>query len=256
MKQSVLQHVTSGQAVARRTHQFYIGTALVLLLIMVVGFQQFYFHGKAFPGRPLTPPIRTLVIVHAVAMTAWMLLFLVQPVLVATGRVVYHMRLGLGGVVLAAVAVVTGVQLGIGAARVNPPELVLWGLVPSEFMAIPVLSILLFAVFVLIGILNRRRSEIHRPMMLLAVLAILGAAVDRIPVVTALYHETALGHVFGPFTGALVLGLVLVLIKTGFTGSRDRWLEAGFGFLALCCALIMKLARSDAWDGLAVILLG
>jgi len=47
-------------------------------------------------------------------------------------------------------------------------------------MAIPLISILIFGVFVAIGVWYRRRPEIHRPMMLLATLSIVAAATDRI----------------------------------------------------------------------------
>jgi hypothetical protein len=53
---------------------FYSGAAALLLILMFLGFQQFYLYGKAFPNRPLAPPNRMLIITHGVAMSAWMVL--------------------------------------------------------------------------------------------------------------------------------------------------------------------------------------
>ncbi len=76
---------------------FYSLASLSLLVLMFVGFQMFYLQGMAYPGRPLTPPIRTLLIVHGVMMTGWILLAVVQPMLVAKKSVRLHMKLGLLG---------------------------------------------------------------------------------------------------------------------------------------------------------------
>jgi len=134
---------------------------------MLLGFQQFDLHGKAFLNRELTPPIRMLLILHGAAMSAWMLLFLAQPLLIVSGSRRVHRMLGRIGVLLAACIVFLGLRLGIEAARVNPPDMTLWGLAPKQFIAISVISILIFAVFVIAGAWNRRRPEVHRPMMLL-----------------------------------------------------------------------------------------
>ena len=79
---------------SNRARLFYSGAALLLLVLMFLGFQQFYLHGKAYPDRELAPPIRTLIILHGLGMSAWVLLFLVQPLLVASGNRRVHMMLG------------------------------------------------------------------------------------------------------------------------------------------------------------------
>ena len=69
--------------------RYFYAVATVLLLVLVIsGFHFFHFEGRAYPGaRELTPPIRMLLITHGVAMSAWMLLAIVQPLLVAQSRV-------------------------------------------------------------------------------------------------------------------------------------------------------------------------
>lgn len=234
---------------------FYSGAAAFLLIVMLLGFQQFYLHGKAYPGRELTPPIRTLVILHGIGMTAWMLLFLSQPLLIVNGGRRAHMLFGRAGAVLAAGLVFIGLKLGIDAARVNPPAMKLWGLVPKQFMIIPVSTILMFAVFVIIGVWNRRRPKVHRPMMLLGTLAAITAALDRIGPIRDLYAGTIWGTLFGPFFAALLFGLLLLIVHSLLTRTLDRSFAIGYAALCVAGALIMRLATTPVWDHVATFLL-
>ena len=136
---------TSHKPLAER--YFYSVATLLLLALTVVGFQLFYFHGMAYPGRPLAPPIKTLVITHGVAMSLWMLLSLVQPFLIASGNRRVHMALGKVAAVVAACLVVLGLKLGIAACKVAPPGMMFGPLTPKQFLAVPVLNIVLFALF-------------------------------------------------------------------------------------------------------------
>lgn len=235
---------------------FYPGTAALLLVLMFLGFEQFYLHGKAYPGRELAPPIRSLIILHGLSMSAWVILFLIQPLLILRGNRGVHRKLGKIGAVLAASIVSLGWWLAIEATRITPPDLRIWGLDPKQFMAVPILSILIFAGFVIIGVWNRRRPEVHRPMMLLAGLAAIPAAVSRIDFIGILYRDTLWETTFGPFFGTLGIGFFLMVLKYRLTRSPDRWLAIGYAGLVVASALIMQLATTHAWGEFAGVLLG
>jgi hypothetical protein len=228
---------------------------LSLLVFMFVGFQLFYLQGRSYPGRPITPPIRTLIIIHGCLMTAWMLLAVVQPLLVGARRKLLHMKLGILGAVLAAGIVVTGVHVGIESARVSPPEMRLFGLAPKEFMAIPVLSILVFGLFVLFGVLNRRRPERHRPLMLMASVSVIGAALARITPLNELYAGTWWEMVFTGFFMQVICGAMLVVAKCVVSKSFDRWLVGSFAVLTVASAAISLGAKTTVWDHFATFLL-
>jgi hypothetical protein len=184
---------------------FHTGAAAALMLLMLLGFQQFYLRGMAYPGRPLAPPIRTLLISHGVVMSAWVVLLLVQALLIVNRKHRVHMAIGKIGAVLAACIFILGFRLGIEAVKVSPPEVRVWNLPYKKFMAVPIISIVIFAGFVAAGIRFRRRPEAHRSMMLLATLAVINAATDRIGPLTDLYRDTIWGTIFGPFSSTLVL---------------------------------------------------
>tara|TARA_R110001592_G_scaffold23522_2_gene92205 strand:- start:48 stop:827 length:780 start_codon:yes stop_codon:yes gene_type:complete len=244
-----------GHASKDLARYFYSGAALLLFLLMFLGFQQFYVHGKAYPGRELTPPIRTLIILHGVAMSTWMLLFVAQPLLIASGNRRVHMTLGKVGAGLTVVVVFLGLRLGIESARVNPPDLLLWGLTPPQFMAVSVISITMFGTLVAVAIWKRRQPELHRPMMLLAVLAAMPAAMDRIDPIKSLYAETVFGTIWGPFFSTLVVGLFLVGLHWTLTRKLSRPLAIGYAGLVLMGAIIMRLAPSGLWESFTNFLL-
>jgi hypothetical protein len=244
-----------GPSSPTRARLFYSGTAAMLLALMLLGFQQFYLHGRAYPDRELSPPIRTLIILHGMGMSAWVLLFFVQPLLILAGNRRVHMLFGRIGAVLAACVLVLGLRLAIESTLVNPPDLKIWGLTPKQFLAVPVINIAIFAGFVALGVWKRRRPEVHRPMMLLATLAAVPAAVSRIDAITALYQGTVWEAIFGPFFGTLVLGAFFLALKWLLTRFLDRWLAIGYAGFVVASALIMQLATTGAWDRFASLLL-
>jgi hypothetical protein len=246
---------TSSSTKPRHSRFFYSAASLALLLLTVIGFRLFYMNMEAFPGRPLTPPIRTILIVHAVLMTAWMLLSVVQPLLVASGRKRVHMTLGLFGTALAAAIVVTGCLLAVNAARVNPPDLKVFGLTPKEFLTVPLSSIVAFGAFVLVGISYRRRPEVHRPMMFMASIAIVSAALGRMPALNDWYAGTWMEAWFSAFLTTLLLGAVFFGIKCLLEGRMDRWFASALGAHAVICVGSSLIAKTEAWVQFATILM-
>jgi hypothetical protein len=252
---SIGQTLTRTSAKSNPARLLYAAVAFLLLVATLLGFQQFFLHGKAYPGREIVPHAKLLVVAHGVAMSSWIVLFVIQPLLIVGAHRRLHMTLGKIGAVLAACIVVLGLQVPIAVTRYGP-EFPLWGLTRRQFMAIPIISILVFGIFVAIGVWYRRRPEIHRPMMLLATLSIVAAATDRITGLSALYDESIWGRLFGPFFPALVIGAMFLVVKWLLTRSFDRYLAAGYAALIAADAMIMALAPSEAWGRFAAFLVG
>jgi hypothetical protein len=234
---------------------FHLAAALALIALMVTGFHRFFFEGRAYPNRELTPPIRTLIIVHAAAMSGWMLVFLTQSILILSGKRRLHARLGKFAAVLAAAIVVLGLKLGVEAARVKPPGLLTGGLDAKQFLAIPVINVLLFGGFVTAGILYRRRAAVHRAMMLLATVAALAAALARIDTLSNLYAGTVWERVWGPYFATVVLAALFLGIKSILRRSLDRPYAIGSVVLASVFAANVQLATTPVWDSIASTLL-
>jgi hypothetical protein len=244
--------------VTRPAHHplFYPLASALLLVLTFIGFRMFYLHLQAYPGRPLTPPIRTLLIVHGVSMTVWMLLAVAQPLLVATGRKRMHMTVGRLTAVLAVGIVISGYLVAVNAARVNPPDLQLFGLNQKEFLTVPLSGILTFGAFVFLGVWQRRRPEIHRPLMFMASLAVVAAAVGRMPVLNDWYAGTRLEFWFSAFLNTLLIGALLLVIKSAVERRFDRWFAATYGVLVVICVSSSLLAKTGMWKQFATLLMG
>jgi hypothetical protein len=239
----------------RPERYFHSVAAVVLIAVMLTGFQRFFFAGRAYPDRPLTPPIRTLIILHGSAMALWMLVFLGQSTLILSGKRRLHARIGYIAAFLAAAIVILGLKLGIEAARVKPPGMIVAGLDPKQFMAIPVINVLLFGGFVTAGVLYRRRPAVHRAMMLLGTVAALAAAIARIDALNDLYAGTVWERIWGPFFMVVLLAALLFGIKCLLTRSLDRAYAFGCVVLALVFAADVQLGTSSSWDAIASALL-
>src|SRR5688572_29078734 len=122
---------TATIATARRTRRFYVGMAIAITITVFAGFSRSYFL-KSWYG---TPELSGLIHVHGLVFTAWVLFFLSQTALVATGRTYLHRRMGVGGAVLAALVVIVGSAVAINRARPGPSPIL--GVSALGLLAIP-----------------------------------------------------------------------------------------------------------------------
>jgi hypothetical protein len=226
-----------------------------MLVAVLIGFQQFFLQGRAYPGRELTPEIRTLIIVHGACMTGWVLTFLIQTVLIATGRYRPHMLLGRIAGVLAAFILISGFWFVVVSFRLRPPQFTAFALTRNQFTLESFYTLLIFAAFVAIGIRYRRSPRIHRAMMLLATVSIMAPALGRIGALNALYQGTMLEIIFGPSLAMLILGAIFLVVKACLSRTVDRAYAIGYGVLAVTQLLTIQFARTGTWDQFASFLL-
>lgn len=152
----------------------YLGTAVTMAALAFVGFAPSYWVPMAAGTLALNPVIH----VHGALFFLWTLYFVAQTALVAGGRRAWHRRLGLLGIALAALMVLSGVFVQITNLRAG-----LAGPAPEIARAVAGLgfsAMLMFTTFVALAIANVKRPEIHRRLMVLASFAIIGAAVVRL----------------------------------------------------------------------------
>jgi hypothetical protein len=70
----------------RMERLFYLFSSCLFLIIVAMGFQQFYLHGRAFGGGSITQQIGSLVVLHGIAMSTWIILLVVQSGLIVGGN--------------------------------------------------------------------------------------------------------------------------------------------------------------------------
>jgi hypothetical protein len=215
--------------------RFYAWGAAAIVLVAFSGFARTYYLKGAFG----TPPLPTLVHLHAAAMTAWIVLFVAQTRLIAARRTDWHRRVGVAGVLLIAAITVIGVLTAIDSARRG---MTFPGMSPLVFLVLPLGTVFVFVLLAGCAIVYRRRSDFHKRLMLLATLSILTPAIARVP----WEPFRAVGPpLFIGLTDALVLAFVV------WDTVRNRRLHPAFGwgalFLFASQPLRMALAHTEAW---------
>ena len=230
---------------------FYAAAGTIFLVLIVLGFQQYIFHGKHSDGSPIAPVMMAIVVAHSTAIFAWFVMFFVQSLLISTHNRRLHMTLGWGVVGIAALIVVTAPLVAFRSIQVAP-EQVIFDWPGPQFLLVMYTEIALFAAFITIGVLNRKRPRIHRPMMLLASLAILSGATARIAQVGSIFGGHLWMALFGP---VVCLGALLLAVRAAMTRSFDRPFAVGLATMAVVTLVAGKLATTNMWVDWAGIIL-
>jgi len=164
----------AGRLVERRSFFSYFLSGVIISAIMFAGFaKNFYLH--AWIG---TRPITLMVHVHGLVMTAWILLFLAQTLLVAKRRTDLHRKLGVAGAFLAIAVVTLGIYTISNSILRHHPDANL-RLFALLFVAFDGLSLLLFGGLVIAALRLRLRPQVHKRLMLMALVSLLPPALGR-----------------------------------------------------------------------------
>jgi hypothetical protein len=166
--------LATARAAPRRNRWFFVSLAVVAIVVPIAAFVPSIVDPTQRRG-PLTP----LVAAHAASMSAWLVLFSVQAWLAATARLHWHTRLGPVALVVAVAVVVTGYAASVAMARrgfdlsgdLSRPPLRALDNTVFQFG-----GLVIFAALVGTAMLLRRRPEVHKRLMTLAVIqALMGA---------------------------------------------------------------------------------
>jgi len=147
---------------------------IAIVITVFAGFSRTFYLRPYFQTQPLI----ALLILHGVVFSSWIVLLVTQTTLVATKRMRTHMRLGIAGGLLASLMILIGTVTAIVRAKGPSP---VPGVNPLSFLTIPLGDMLVFASLVGAAFYFRRRADTHKRLMLLATIAILPAAVARLP---------------------------------------------------------------------------
>jgi hypothetical protein len=165
---TTLDSLQKSRATAGR--RFYVVMALVLAAIAIFGFSHTVPGDFGIPGFPV------LLWVHGAVFTAWVVLFVAQPVLTMRKSVRWHRRLGWAGAALAVAMVAlacSAIMLALWANTLPPfyPH--------GLFIVRGVFGLLVFAGLVTAAILKRRQSEWHKRLILCAAITVVVPGLER-----------------------------------------------------------------------------
>lgn len=195
----------------------YVGTAILLLAIILFGFVPDSLEKLEAVRSGERPPFPLILHVHAVVTGAWALLLLAQTVLMATGDVSRHRLLGRAAFVLAPAFVLSAIILvpairmqGAQAILHAPPEAIA-GLKARfatglDMLLIQTRSVCGFVLMVAIGLWARtKNSGLHKRMMILSLVPMLGAATTRIPWLASTMPASPMSIIMWPLVAMALL---------------------------------------------------
>ena len=211
--------------------KFYSRMALLLVLIVLLGFgPSFYLRGvvPAYP-RP-NPTLPPAVILHGTVFTLWMALIVTQTQLIAARKHAVHMTLGKLGMLFAILMIPVMYLTAVWqVARSNQPPFT----DPLTWTIVPLSVIIPFVVVVWNGWEKRRDVQSHKRLMLsAAIMVMMGPSIGRLPIAPPTLPGITIQLLLG-----LALFIPLFIWDRRTVGHTHPATQLGFGMAALTVAI-------------------
>jgi hypothetical protein len=158
------------EAAGRR---FYVRTAIGFIAVAMLGFAPTYW----LPVARGTLHVAPIVHIHAALFFGWTFFFLAQTMLVASDNERLHREVGVAGVSLATAMCLVG--FGVAINSIKRLDAAGFGPAGRAFSLIAFSAIVVFAVLIGLALLNVKRPEIHKRLLLIATASLLPAAIGR-----------------------------------------------------------------------------
>ena len=187
------------------------------------------------------PPAPPIVHLHGLVFIAWMILLLVQSALVSSGNLRLHRALGTWGIAQGTATILVGLMMqlvasGRGHAAGRPAG--------TDGLYLGLLAFLGFAVMFTLAIRNRTKADIHRPMILFAMLPVIPPGVNR-------FWANALGlddpvPAVWLYLTLWTMAAAILVNQWRRTGRIDRYSAFGAGWIVVQ-GLVHQAVVGSAW---------
>ena len=235
----------STDSLRRDAKWFYVWMAGIFILIAFGGFIPTYW-GKLATGTFRGVPILHI---HGMLFFAWTLFFFVQTTLVATGRTPNHRNWGMAGISLATAMGITVILAVINSIKAAATI----GIADEarRFTIVSLSALMMFAVFISVAIANIRNTDLHKRLMILAMIPLMHAAMARL-FMTAFAPADAKGSppVFVAVLPAICVDLLIVAAIVHDWRKRGRPHPAyliGGGILLAVQLLVVPISTTATW---------
>jgi hypothetical protein len=216
-----------------------------IILVVLVGFSRSFFLVPLFGSKPAWAAKEPIFYLHGTVFSLWYALLAYQTLLVRQRSLRLHRRIGYAGAGLGILIVLLGSYSALRAAN-RPGGFIGIPFPPEQFLAVPIVGMALFAVFLTLAVVNRHRPASHKRWILLASIDLLGAPVARLPLMLPAIPFWIDSIVYSAFVVALGYwdvqtrgrlrpetlygGLALVLVNFAALpiGSTQPWQQLAF----------------------------
>jgi len=169
----------SGSVQTKSRDRFFLAMSGFLLLILLVGFSRTLYLRLFFE----VPPIPAYLHVHGATVTAWFVWLIVQASLVNVNRIDVHRRIGMLGAVIGVAVIPAGLMATLQFVP-RLPEMGFQFEHASWFITWIVWAnfhmLLGFVAFLAAALMLRRKTDIHKRLMLLATISLMPPPLARI----------------------------------------------------------------------------
>jgi hypothetical protein len=154
-----------------RDEKFFFISAIVMTVVLVAGFAAQLATGRSTFASPAR------VHIHALVFFGWVVLYMTQNALAATGSLALHRRLGWLATAWLPLMIFSGTWMTVAGLQSGkwPPFFQ-----PAYFLVMNVLSIWCFAGLAAAAVVKRRDTQWHRRLMLCGMAAIMGPGFGRL----------------------------------------------------------------------------
>jgi hypothetical protein len=228
----------SAVGVTHRTFKpsFFFWMTVVMAFFVFTGFGMTYLFPLAKGTFPPAPPIVHL---HGLVFFSWMILLITQATLISSGNVRLHRSLGTYGIAHAVVILYTGALiqlLGISRSIRNG------GTGPFDAGFLGLMAVLGFALLFTLAIRNVRNPDVHKRLILFAMLPILPPGVNR-------FYQVPFGLDYIPvlplYATLDTLALAILVQEWRSSGKIGKYSMIGAGFIFLQSLVHVPIVHSD-----------
>jgi hypothetical protein len=215
---------------------FFFWMTVLMAFFVFTGFGMTYLFPLARGTFPPAPPIVHL---HGLVFFSWMILLIVQAGLVSSGNVALHRSLGTWGIAHAVLILYTGalIQL-LGIAR----SIGRGGTGPFDAGFLGLMAVLGFALLFTLAIRNVRKPDVHKRLILFAMLPILPPGVNR-------FYQVPFGLDYIPVLPLYVtldaMALAVLVHEWRSTGKIGKYSMIGAGWIFVQSAVHVPVVHSE-----------
>lgn len=217
--------------------RFFTVSAILMTLVMVAGFSVNIVTGRSSFSAP------PLVHAHAVVFFGWVMIYLTQNLLVGSGNVALHRRLGWIASIWIPLMLVFGTAVTLAMVRRgNVP----FFFQPQHFLVFDPGSLIFFTALAVAAIRMRRRTDWHRRLMFCGMTLLLGPGLGRL-LPAPLVIPYAFDVIFAATLVFPLAGIIADLRRDGRV--HPAWIWGLAGVLA-CYGTIQAVTFSPLGDAL------
>jgi uncharacterized membrane protein len=181
--------------------RYFLPAAFIALGVVLIGFWK-TFVVPSFQGTFTAPPI---IYIHGALLFLWTLFLLTQSILIRQKNLRLHRKLGWVGPALAIAVAISTIAAGVYVLR---RDVAAGGgrVAVSSFLGV-LSTPVIFTALVMAGVIYRKRPEVHKRLMLLAMISVLWAAFGRFRHYFPPFEQSLL-----VFQGILPLSMILIVM--------------------------------------------